>query len=103
MPETHGWLVSALRVLGKDEIHIVTDSISELLADGVYSIQPGDQGVPAAGGQRICSGESLLEYAHQRGEVVLVFISNVAAEPGSLFAIEAINSATPAGSPTALL
>ena len=38
----HGWSVPALRVLGKDEVHIVTNAIAELLADPVYPIQPGD-------------------------------------------------------------
>jgi hypothetical protein len=44
------WSVPALRILPKEEIHIITDAIAELLADPGYSIQPGDQGVPNVGG-----------------------------------------------------
>jgi hypothetical protein len=63
------WSVPALRVFLKEEIHTVTDAIAELSADPGYSIDPGDQGVANVWGQRICDVESLLEYAHQCGEV----------------------------------
>jgi hypothetical protein len=75
-------------MLPKEGIHIVTDAIAELLADLAYSVQPGDQGVPSVGWQRICNGESLLEYAHQSGEVGFVFISDGATKPSSLLAVE---------------
>jgi len=82
------WSAPQLPVLRKDEIHVVSDAIPKLFADSTYSIQPGDQGVAAIGRQFIRNHEGLLEHAHQRGEVTLVVIYDVAAKPGGALAIE---------------
>ena len=79
---------TALGVLGKDGIHAVSDAVATLVAYGANSIQPSDEGVPAAGGQCVRDRESLLEHAHQRIEVALVLMGDIATKPGRLLAVE---------------
>ena len=72
-----GRTATALGVLGKDGIHVVSDAIAALVADGANSIQPSDEGVPAGGGQCGRDHESLLEHADQSIEVAFVLIADL--------------------------
>ena len=36
-------------VFGKQGIHIIADTVAEVVADGTYLVEPGDQGIAVAG------------------------------------------------------
>ena len=44
-----GELGSLSPVFGKQGIHIITDTVPEVVADGTYLVEPGDHGIAVVG------------------------------------------------------
>ena len=85
MPRRIGVAPSVFREQG---IHIVADTIAEVVADDAYSIEPCDQSIAIAGRQLGDGLQSLFEHADQCIEVTIILIADIVAESCSALAVE---------------
>src|SRR5271168_1977817 len=89
-----GGPVFALRVLCEDGVHVVSDAVTALVADAADPIQSSDQCVASFGWQCVRRSHRLFKHSHQPRSL---------AKPEACSQEKTINSARPAGSPTAFL
>src|ERR1700693_1650106 len=75
-------------VFREQGIHIVADTVAEVVADDAYSIEPCHQGIAIAGRQLGDGLQSLLEHADHCMEITFIMIPNIVAESCGPFAVE---------------
>jgi hypothetical protein len=75
-------------VFREQGIHLVADTIAEVVADDAYSIEPCHQGLTIAGRQVGDGLPSLFECVAQRIEITVILIADIVAEARSPFAVE---------------
>ena len=75
-------------VFREQGIHIVADTVAEVVADDAYCIEPRHQGILIAGRQLGDGLQSLFEHADQCIEITIILIPDIVAESCSPLAVE---------------
>jgi len=82
----------ALRCLASRESIVIADAIAKVVADDVYAIQPGDEGIAIARWELSNALQSTFEHADKCIDVAVILIPDIVAVSDYILPTERVRS-----------